>query len=129
MENKNTQESKTPYQALKLLKQDMNNYSKFNDLANKGFLDKKRFFDLAYNLIKANFKQTSKAFILQDQINFIVNNEVRLNISAAIGNLLDNNLLCIAAVNPEGELIYKLTEVGISVTEQLKDLDGKKETK
>ena len=64
MENENTQELKTPYQALKLLKKDMNNHLKFNELAAKGFLNKTRFFDLAYDLIKDNFKQTNKVLII-----------------------------------------------------------------
>ena len=128
MENENTQELKTPYQALKLLKKDMNNHLKFNELAAKGFLNKNRFFDLAYDLIKDNFKQTNKVFILQAQIDIIMMNEVQLNINSAMNKLLENNLLCISGVNPEGELVYKLTESGYNVVKSLTNKDGEKET-
>ena len=128
MENENTQELKTPYQALKLLKKDMNNHLKFNELAAKGFLNKTRFFDLAYDLIKDNFKQTNKVFILQAQIDIIMMNEVQLNINSAMNKLLENDLLCISGVNPEGELVYKLTESGYNVVKSLTNKDGETET-
>jgi hypothetical protein len=128
MENENIQELKTPFQALKLLKQDMNNHSKFNELVNKGFLNKDRFFDLAYELIKDNFKQTKKVFILQAQIDIIMMNEVQLNINSAMNKLIENDLLYMSGVNPEGELVYKLTDAGINAVKFLTSEDGKKET-
>jgi hypothetical protein len=106
----------------------MNNHSKFNELVNKGFLNKDRFFDLAYELIKDNFKQTKKVFILQAQIDIIMMNEVQLNINSAMNKLIENDLLYMSGVNPEGELVYKLTESGINAVKFLTSEDGKKET-
>jgi hypothetical protein len=106
----------------------MNNHSKFNELVNKGFLNKKRFFDLAYELIKDNFKQTKKVFILQAQIDIIMMNEVQLNINSAMNKLIENDLLYMSGVNPEGELVYKLTDAGINAVKFLTSENGEKET-
>ena len=62
------------------------------------------------------------------QIDIIMMNEVQLNINSAMNKLLENNLLCISGVNPEGELVYKLTESGYNVVKSLTNKDGEKET-
>lgn len=125
MENKNTQELKTPYQVLKLLKKEMNSHSYFKEAIDKGFLDEKKFFNLVYEFIKNNFKRTNKAFILQEQMNYIIKNEIQINMASAISILLDNELLCISAVNPNGELVYKLTETGFDAVKLLNNETNK----
>jgi hypothetical protein len=75
--------------------------------------------------IKNNFKRTNKAFILQEQINYIIKNEIQINMASAISILLDNELLCISAVNPNGELVYKLTETGFDAVKLLNNETNK----
>lgn len=125
MENKNMQELKTPYQVLKHLKEEMNSHSYFKEAVDKGFLDEKKFFNIVYDCIKDNFKRTNKAFILQDQMNFIIKNEIQINMASAISILLDNELLSISAVSPNGELVYKLTETGFDAVKLLNNETNK----
>lgn len=119
-------ELKTPSQALKLLKEDLKCHAGFKRLIDQGFINKSRFFTSAYDIIKDNFKQTKKVFILEGQVNILINNEVQLNLSSAIEVLTNNDLLDITAVDPEGHLLYRLSDKGIDVIEKLKALDGKK---
>lgn len=119
-------ELKTPSQALKLLKEDLKCHTGFKRLIGQGFINKPRFFAAAYDIIKDNFKQTTKVFILKEQVNILINNEVQLNLSSAMEILTNNDLLDITAVDPEGQLLYRLSDKGIKVIEQLKALDGKK---
>ena len=119
-------ELKTPSQALKLLKEDLKCHAGFKRLIDQGFINKSRFFTSAYDIIKDNFKQTKKVFILEGQVNILINKEVQLNLSSAIEVLTNNDLLDITAVDPEGHLLYRLSDKGIDVIEKLKALDGKK---
>lgn len=119
------QELKTPYQVLKHLKEEMNSHSYFKEAVDKEFIDEKKFFNIVYDCIKDNFKRTNKAFILQEQMNFIIKNEIQINMASAISNLLDNELLSISAVNPNGELVYKLTETGFDAVKLLNNETNK----
>ena len=115
MDEINKQELKTPYQALKLLKSELKTHKGFLVLVDKGFLDKRKFFDAAYELIKDNFQQTGKVFVLPEQVDILVMNEIKNNVSVAMQNLLENDLLDITGVDPEGQLLYKLSEKGKEV--------------
>ena len=72
MEEANKQELKTPFQALKLLKSDLKDHPGFKTLTKMGFINKKPFFDAAYDLIKDNFQQTGKVFVLQEQVDILI---------------------------------------------------------
>jgi len=119
MDEINKQELKTPYQALKLLKAELKTHTGFLVLVDKGFLDKRKFFDAAYELIKDNFQQTGKVFVLPEQVDILVMNEIKKNVSLAMQNLLENDLLDITGVDPEGQLLYKLSEKGRAVVDIL----------
>lgn len=119
MDEINKQELKTPYQALKLLKAELKTHKGFLVLVDKGFLDKRKFFDAAYELIKDNFQQTGKVFVLPEQVDILVMNEIKNNVSVAMQNLLENDLLDITGVDPEGQLLYKLSEKGKAVVDIL----------
>ena len=45
-----------------------------------------------------------------------------------MNKLIENDLLYMSGVNPEGELVYKLTDAGINAVKFLTSEDGKKET-
>lgn len=119
MDELNKQELKTPYQALKLLKSELKNHKGFLVLVDKGFLDKRVFFDSAYELIKDNFQQTGKVFVLPEQVDILIINQIKKNVSLAMQNLIENDLLDITGVDPEGQLLYKLSEKGRQVVDIL----------
>ena len=119
MDEINKQELKTPYQALKLLKSELKTHKGFLVLVYKGFIDKKTFFDSAYELIKDNFQQTGKVFVLPEQVDILIMGQIKKNVSLAMQNLLENDLLDITGVDPEGQLLYKLSEKGRAVMDIL----------
>lgn len=119
MDKINKQELKTPYQALKLLKSELKTHKGFLVLVDKGFIDKKTFFDSAYDLIKDNFQQTGKVFVLPEQVDILIMGQIKKNVSLAMQNLLENDLLDITGVDPEGQLLYKLSEKGRAVMDIL----------
>ena len=119
MDKINKQELKTPYQALKLLKSELKTHKGFLVLVDKGFLDKKTFFDSAYELIKDNFQQTGKVFVLPEQVDILVMHQIKTNVSLAMQNLIENDLLDITGVDPQGQLLYKLSEKGRQVVDIL----------
>jgi hypothetical protein len=128
MEEANKQELKTPFQALKLLKSDLKDHPGFKTLTKMGFIDKKKFFDAAYDLIKDNFQQTGKIFVLQEQVDILIMNEIQANVSSTVSQLLQNDLLDITGVNPNGEILYKLSEKGKTVAQYLQNLNGEEES-
>ena len=119
MDKINKQELKTPYQALKLLKSELKTHKGFLILVDRGFIDKKTFFNSAYELIKDNFQQTGKVFVLPEQVDILVMNQIKINVSLAMQNLIENDLLDITGVDPEGQLLYKLSEKGRQVVDIL----------
>jgi hypothetical protein len=123
MEKENQSELKTPSQALKLLKEDLKNHAGFNSIVEQGFINIDRFYTSAYDIIKDNFRVTKKVFILDEQIDVILGNEVNLSISETMTKLIDNGLVDITGVDSKGQLTYKLSNLGSQVHEYLNKAD------
>jgi hypothetical protein len=105
-------ELKTPSQVLQLLKKDLNKNERFQNLSKTKFIDKDRVFKAVYDLILDNFKVTGKAFILEEQVDIVIKNDIQLELSDSILNLINNGLLSISHINEEGNFVYKITELG-----------------
>jgi hypothetical protein len=112
-------ELKTPTQVLQLLKEDLNNSTKFCDLKSNKFINEERFYKTIYNLILDNLKMTGKLFILEEQVNIVIKNEIDLSLSDSLMELLDKDLLEISHINSEGKLVYKITDLGSLVYQNI----------
>lgn len=110
-------EVKTPSQVLHLLKEDLNIHKGFLKLLKDGFIEQDRFYKTSYELIQDNFKVTGRAFILNEQVDILIKNEVQLCMDEALTNLLDSGYIQISHINNEGKLLYGLTELGHQVHE------------
>jgi hypothetical protein len=89
---------KTPTQVLQSLKKELKKYKEISNLIEKGFINKDRFYKNIYDILVFNFEKTNEAFITDEEL-----------------NLLNSNLLEISSVNKNGELMYKLSDLGIEV--------------
>lgn len=123
-------ELKTPSQVLQLLKKDLNKSKRFQNLSRTKFIDKDRVFKAIYDLILDNFKVTGKAFILEQQVDIAIKNDIQLSLSDSILNLVNNGLLSISHINEEGNFVYKITELGQLVHKNIiNEEQGKSSTK
>jgi hypothetical protein len=127
MENERQLELKTPSQALKQLKESLKNHDGFNSIIQQGYINIDRFYAAAYDIIKDNFRVTKKVFILDEQIDIIIGNEVNLSISETMDTLLNNGLIDISGVDSKGHLTYKLSNLGMQVSEYLNKEDAEKD--
>jgi len=123
-------ELKTPSQVLQLLKKDLNKSKRFQNLSRTKFIDKDRVFKAIYDLILDNFKVTGKAFILKQQVDIAIKNDIQLSLSDSILNLVNSGLLSISHINEEGNFVYKITELGQLVHKNIiNEEQGKSSTK
>jgi hypothetical protein len=123
-------ELKTPSQVLQLLKKDLNKSKRFQNLSRTKFIDKDRVFKAIYDLILDNFKVTGKAFILEQQVDIAIKNDIQLSLSDSILNLVNSGLLSISHINEEGNFVYKITELGQLVHKNIiNEEQGKSSTK
>jgi hypothetical protein len=102
-----------------LLKEELNNNKMFCDFLERDLINKDRFFNTIYNLILDNLKMSGKLFILNEQVDIVIKNEVDLSLSDSLLELLNKELLEISYVNSEGKFIYKLTKLGEDVCRNL----------
>jgi hypothetical protein len=123
-------ELKTPSQVLQLLKKALNKSKRFQNLSRTKFIDKDRVFKAIYDLILDNFKVTGKAFILEQQVDIAIKNDIQLSLSDSILNLVNSGLLSISHINEEGNFVYKITELGQLVHKNIiNEEQGKSSTK
>lgn len=122
----NQLELKTPSQVLKQLKEDLKNHDGFNSIIQRGYINIDRFYIAAYDIIKDNFRVTKKAFILDEQIDVLIGNEVNLSLNETMTTLLDNGLIDILGIDSKGHLTYKISNLGLQVHEYLNKEDGEK---
>jgi len=106
---------KTPTQALQSLKKELKKYKEVSNLIEKGFINKDRFYKNIYDILVSNFEKTNEAFITDEELNLLIKEEIYKSVDLALDNLLNSNLLEISSVNKNGELMYKLSDLGIEV--------------
>jgi predicted transcriptional regulator len=106
---------KTPTQVLQSLKKELKKYKEISNLIEKGFINKDRFYKNIYDILVFNFEKTNEAFITDEELNLLIKEEIYKSVDSAMDNLLNSNLLEISSVNKNGELMYKLSDLGIEV--------------
>jgi predicted transcriptional regulator len=106
---------KTPTQVLQSLKKELKKYKEVSNLIEKGFINKDRFYKNIYDILVSNFEKTNEAFITDEELNLLIKEEIYKSVDSAMDNLLNSNLLEISSVNKNGELMYKLSDLGIEV--------------
>jgi hypothetical protein len=106
---------KTPTQALQSLKKELKKYKEVSNLIEKGFINKDRFYKNIYDILVSNFEKTNEAFITDEELNLLIKEEIYKSVDSAMDNLLNSNLLEISSVNKNGELMYKLSDLGSEV--------------
>ena len=106
---------KTPTQALQSLKKELKKYKEVSNLIEKGFINKDRFYKNIYDILVSNFEKTNEAFITDEELNLLIKEEIYKSVDSALDNLLNSNLLEISSVNKNGELMYKLSDLGSEV--------------
>jgi len=106
---------KTPTQVLQSLKKELKKYKEISNLIEKGFINKDRFYKNIYDILVFNFEKTNEAFITDEELNLLIKEEIYKSVDLAMDNLLNSNLLEISSVNKNGELMYKLSDLGIEV--------------
>jgi hypothetical protein len=106
---------KTPTQALQSLKKELKKYKEVSNLIEKGFINKDRFYKNIYDILVSNFEKTNEAFITDEELNLLIKEEIHKSVDLALDNLLNSNLLEISSVNKNGELMYKLSDLGSEV--------------
>jgi Glu-tRNA(Gln) amidotransferase subunit E-like FAD-binding protein len=106
---------KTPTQVLQSLKKELKKYKEVSNLIEKGFINKDRFYKNIYDILVSNFEKTNEAFITDEELNLLIKEEIYKSVDLALDNLLNSNLLEISSVNKNGELMYKLSDLGIEV--------------
>ena len=106
---------KTPIQVLQSLKKELKKYKEVSNLIEKGFINKDRFYKNIYDILVSNFEKTNEAFITDEELNLLIKEEIYKSVDLALDNLLNSNLLEISSVNKNGELMYKLSDLGSEV--------------
>jgi len=106
---------KTPIQVLQSLKKELKKYKEVSNLIEKGFINKDRFYKNIYDILVSNFEKTNEAFITDKELNLLIKEEIYKSVDSAMDNLLNSNLLEISSVNKNGELMYKLSDLGSEV--------------
>ena len=106
---------KTPTQVLQSLKKELKKYKEISNLIEKGFINKDRFYKNIYDILVSNFEKTNEAFITDKELNLLIKEEIYKSVDSAMDNLLNSNLLEISSVNKNGELMYKLSDLGSEV--------------
>jgi hypothetical protein len=106
---------KTPTQVLQSLKKELKKYKEVSNLIEKGFINKDRFYKNIYDILVSNFEKTNEAFITDEELNLLIKEEIYKSVDSAMDNLLNLNLLEISSVNKNGELMYKLSDLGSEV--------------
>jgi len=106
---------KTPTQVLQSLKKELKKYKEVSNLIEKGFINKDRFYKNIYDILVSNFEKTNEAFITDEELNLLIKEEIYKSVDLALDNLLNSNLLEISSVNKNGELMYKLSDLGSEV--------------
>ena len=106
---------KTPTQVLQSLKKELKKYKEISNLIEKGFINKDRFYKNIYDILVSNFEKTNEAFITDKELNLLIKEEIYKSVDLALDNLLNSNLLEISSVNKNGELMYKLSDLGSEV--------------
>jgi hypothetical protein len=106
---------KTPTQVLQSLKKELKKYKEISNLIEKGFINKDRFYKNIYDILVFNFEKTNEAFITDEELNLLIKEEIYKSVDLAMDNLLNSNLLEISSVNKNGELMYKLSDLGSEV--------------
>jgi hypothetical protein len=106
---------KTPTQVLQSLKKELKKYKEISNLIEKGFINKDRFYKNIYDILVFNFEKTNEAFITDEELNLLIKEEIYKSVDSAMDNLLNLNLLEISSVNKNGELMYKLSDLGSEV--------------
>jgi predicted transcriptional regulator len=106
---------KTPTQVLQSLKKELKKYKEVSNLIEKGFINKDRFYKNIYDILVSNFEKTNEAFITDEELNLLIKEEIYKSVDSAMDNLLNSNLLEISSVNKNGELMYKLSDLGSEV--------------
>lgn len=106
---------KTPIQVLQSLKNELKKHKEISKLIDKGFINKSRFYKNIYDILVSNFEKTNETFITDKDLNLLIDNEIHMSVDLAMDNLLNSNLLEISSVNKNGELMYKLTDLGSEV--------------
>jgi hypothetical protein len=106
---------KTPTQVLQSLKKELKKYKEISNLIEKGFINKDRFYKNIYDILVFNFEKTNEAFITDEELNLLIKEEIYKSVDSAMDNLLNSNLLEISSVNKNGELMYKLSDLGSEV--------------
>jgi Glu-tRNA(Gln) amidotransferase subunit E-like FAD-binding protein len=106
---------KTPTQVLQSLKKELKKYKEISNLIEKGFINKDRFYKNIYDILVSNFEKTNEAFITDEELNLLIKEEIYKSVDSAMDNLLNSNLLEISSVNKNGELMYKLSDLGSEV--------------
>ena len=106
---------KTPTQVLQSLKKELKKYKEISNLIEKGFINKDRFYKNIYDILVSNFEKTNEAFITDEELNLLIKEEIYKSVDSAMDNLLNLNLLEISSVNKNGELMYKLSDLGSEV--------------
>jgi hypothetical protein len=106
---------KTPTQVLQSLKKELKKYKEVSNLIEKGFINKDRFYKNIYDILVFNFEKTNEAFITDKELNLLIKEEIYKSVDLAMDNLLNSNLLEISSVNKNGELMYKLSDLGSEV--------------
>jgi hypothetical protein len=106
---------KTPIQVLQSLKNELKKHKEISKLIDKGFINKNRFYKNIYDILVSNFEKTNEPFITDKELNLLIDEEIHKSVDLAMDNLLNSNLLEISSVNKNGELMYKLTDLGSEV--------------
>lgn len=107
--------NKTPTQALFKIKEELESNERFKKLVEMDFINSDRLFTTLYILMIDNFKVTNTVTITNEQIDLVLNNEIQLSLSDALMELVSKGILDISHINEEGKFIYKITELGETV--------------
>jgi len=106
---------KMPIRVLQSLKKELNKQENISNLIKKGFINKDQLYKNIYDILVSNFEKTNEAFITDKDLNLLIQTEIYNSVDLAIYKLLNSNLLEISSVNKNGELIYKLSDLGREV--------------
>lgn len=106
---------KMPIRVLQSLKKELNKQENISNLIKKGFINKDQLYKNIYDILVSNFEKTNEAFITDKDLNLLIQTEIYNSVDLAIYKLLNSNLLEISSVNKNGELVYKLTDLGSEV--------------
>jgi hypothetical protein len=104
-----------PIRVLQSLKKELNKQENISNLIKKGFINKDQLYKNIYDILVSNFEKTNEAFITDKDLNLLIQTEIYNSVDLAIYKLLNSNLLEISSVNKNGELIYKLSDLGREV--------------